>query len=131
MNIKIVRENSDLPSQKPGNITSSTTSTSSGIKEKKWELLGGVKKGLEEIAVQSRNNPEIKSLIENTDKLKDTREKILRQEEELKLSLLISSRERNVYLEKLRKIEEFGEEKNWEDEEGLLKDIYGILYCDN
>ncbi len=70
-------------------------------------------------------------MIEITDKLKDTREKILKQEEDLKLSLLISSRERNVYLEKLRKIEEFGEENNWEDQDSTLKELYEILYDDN
>jgi hypothetical protein len=59
------------------------------------------------------------------------REKISKQGEDLKLSLLISSRERNVYLEKLRKIEEFCEEKNWEDGDGLLKEIYNTLYGDN
>jgi hypothetical protein len=45
--------------------------------------------------------------------------------------MLISSRERNVYLEKLRKIEEFCEEKNWDEPSGLLKSIYEILYNDN
>jgi hypothetical protein len=59
------------------------------------------------------------------------REKIINQSENLQLTLLISSRERNVYLEKLRKIEEFCEEKNWEDSDGTLKEIYNILYGDN
>jgi hypothetical protein len=67
-------------------------------------------------------------LLENSDKLKEIKEKITKQEENLKLQLLISSRERNVYLEKLRKIEEFCEERNWEDPEALLKEIYGLLY---
>jgi len=44
---------------------------------------------------------------------------------------LISSRERNVYLEKLRKIEEIGEENKWENQENILQDLYKILYGDN
>ncbi len=59
------------------------------------------------------------------------RDKISNQTDELKLTQLISSRERNVYLEKLRKIEEFCEENNWEDEDGVMKEIYEILYGDN
>jgi len=46
----------------------------------------------------------------------------------MKLSLLVSSRERNVYLEKLRKIEEYCEDRNWEDPDGLLKEVKKKLY---
>jgi hypothetical protein len=101
------------------------------LKDKRWELLPGVKKGLEELYLDSNNNQEIKNLIDNTEKLKEMKEKLTKGEENLKLRLLISSRERNVYLEKLRKIEEFCEEKNWEDSENILKEIYDILYNDN
>jgi hypothetical protein len=59
------------------------------------------------------------------------KEKLSRQEENLKLELLISSRERNVYLEKLRKIEELGEENKWENQDNILQDLYKILYGDN
>jgi hypothetical protein len=99
---------------------------------KRWELLSGVKKGLEELNNETGNsNPEIKTLIQAADKFKDMRDKVTKQEENLKLALLVSSRERNVYLEKLRKIEEFCEDKNWEDQDGLMKEIYDILYSDN
>jgi hypothetical protein len=69
--------------------------------------------------------------MDTAEKLKYLNENISNQNEDLKLTMLISSRERNVYLEKLRKIEEYGEEKNWEDSSGLLKSIYEILYNDN
>jgi hypothetical protein len=59
------------------------------------------------------------------------KDKIEAQSEDLKLSLLISSRERNVYLEKLRKIEEFCEENKWDDSDSFLKEIYQILYDNN
>lgn len=58
------------------------------------------------------------------------KEKITKQQENLKLRLLIASRERNVYLEKLRKVEEYCEEKSWKDENNNLRKIYEILYSD-
>ena len=70
-------------------------------------------------------------MVATCDKFKELKDNFLKQEENLKLRLLISSRERNVYLEKLRKIEEYCEEKNWEDKDGLLKEIYEILYNDS
>lgn len=57
--------------------------------------------------------------------------KVSKQQENLKLRLLIASRERNVYLEKLRKVEEYGEEKSWNDEKKVFKKIYEILYNDD
>jgi hypothetical protein len=58
------------------------------------------------------------------------KDSLTKQEDELKLHLLISSRERNVYLEKLRKVEEFCESKDWSDTNGILRQIYDILYND-
>ena len=130
MNISVNSSNNISAIYNPNNISNniSTTSQNGG---KKWDLLGGVKKGLQEILIESNNHPEVKSMIDSTDKLKESKEKINKQSEELKLGLLISSRERNVYLEKLRKIEEYCEERNWEDGDKLLKEIYEILYGDN
>ena len=71
------------------------------------------------------------SLLESGGKLKQMKEKTNKQRENLKLRLLIASRERNVYLEKLRKLEEFGENKDWKDKKQILKSIYDILYNDN
>jgi len=98
-------------------------------KEKRWELLEGVEKGIEELKLES-NNPEIKSLLSSLQKMKELKKSLSAQEEELKLRLLISSRERNVYLEKLRKIEEFGEENKWIDNSGYLSRLSEILYND-
>lgn len=69
-------------------------------------------------------------MIEASDNFKDLKEKVTKQQQNLKLRLLIASRERNVYLEKLRKVEEYGEEKNWNDEKNVLKKIYEMLYND-
>lgn len=130
MNSSVNSSNNISAIYNPNNISNniSTTSQNGG---KKWDLLGGVKKGLQEILIESNNHPEVKSMIDSTGKLKESKEKINKQSEELKLGLLISSRERNVYLEKLRKIEEYCEERNWEDGDKLLKEIYEILYGDN
>jgi len=68
------------------------------------------------------------SLIENINRLKELKDNIKKQDENLKLRSLISSRERNVLLEKLRNIESHCEEKNWDDTENVMKDIYSILY---
>ncbi len=59
------------------------------------------------------------------------KEKIFKQRENLKLRMLIASRERNVYLEKLRKLEEYGDNKEWKDKKEILKNIYEMLYNDN
>ena len=133
MNSSVNSSNNISAIYNPNNISSNynNISTTSQNKEKKWDLLGGVKKGLQEILIESNYHPEVKSMIDSTDKFKESKEKINRQSEELKLGLLISSRERNVYLEKLRKIEEYCEERNWEDGEKLMKEIYEILYGDN
>ncbi len=56
------------------------------------------------------------------------KDNIKKQDENLKLRSLISSRERNVLLEKLRNIESHCEEKNWDDPDNVMKDIYAILY---
>lgn len=114
-------------------------SSSKTIEERRWELLKGVRKSLEDLNQKELENQSLTrfklnqknySLIEAADQFKNFKEKISKQQENLKLRLLIASRERNVYLEKLRKVEEYGEDKNWNDENNLLKKIYEILYND-
>lgn len=103
--------------------------------EKRWELLFGVQKGIEDLFQYSNiiDKDELQMLLDSLEKMKNLKENISNQEKELKLRLLISSRERNVYLEKLRKIEEFGENKNWKDqgEEEFFNQLNDLLYNDN
>lgn len=99
-------------------------------KEKRWDLLEGVQRGIEELKLEESNNSEIDLLLSSLKMMKDLKEKLNVQEEELKLRLLICSRERNVYLEKLRKIEEFGEEHEWKDSIGFMSKLSEILYSD-
>ncbi len=96
-------------------------------KDKRWELLNDVRKGLLELA-ETEPNPIVPELITTIDKLREIKEKVNKQEEELKLAHLISCRERNVYLEKLRTIEEYCEMKEWQDERGDLEGLKSILY---
>lgn len=106
-------------------------------KEKRWELISGVEKGMQDLLQEYAEDEdnlatqELSILIDSLKKMKKQKDAILLQEEELKLRLLISSRERNVYLEKLRKIEEYGEENNWKDDNNYLIKISEILYNDN
>lgn len=103
--------------------------------EKRWELIYGVQKGIEDLFQYTSfvDKVELQMLLDSLDKMKNLKDKISNQEKELKLRLLVSSRERNVYLEKLRKIEEYGESKNWKDDNSveLFSKLSDLLYNDN
>ena len=99
-------------------------------KEKRWELLPKIKQGLDDLSNQNKNNPKIKALQLALEKMMVMKETLTQQENNLKLGKLISLRERNVYLEKLRQIEEYGENMDWKDEEGFLTQISSLLYND-
>ena len=103
--------------------------------EKRWELIYGVQKGIEDLFQHSNliNKEELQMLLDSLEKMKTLKESISAQEKELKLRLLVSSRERNVYLEKLRKTEEYGETKNWKDSGNveLFSKLSDLLYNDN
>ena len=98
--------------------------------KKRWELLPKIKQGLDELSNQNKNNPKIKALQLALDKMINMKNTLSQQENNLKLGKLISLRERNVYLEKLRQIEEYGENLEWKDEEGFLNQINNLLYND-
>ena len=102
--------------------------------EKRWELLMGVQKGIEDLNQYPNiiDPEELKTLYESLEKMKQLKENITNQEKHLKLRLLVSSRERNVYLEKLRKVEEYGENKNWKDSsDDFFTQLNDLLYNDN
>ena len=48
----------------------------------------------------------------------------------MKLAKIITLRERNLYLEKLREVEEYGDGLEWKDSEGILKELKTLLYAD-
>jgi hypothetical protein len=103
--------------------------------EKRWELIYGVQKGIEDLFQYTSfvDKEELQMLLDSLNKMKVLKDQISNQEKDLKLRLLVSSRERNVYLEKLRKIEEFGESKNWKDDSNveLFSKLSDLLYNDN
>ena len=86
---------------------SESTQKNNNDQKKRWELLPKIKQGLDELSNQNKNNPKIKALQLALDKMISMKNTLAQQENNLKLGKLISLRERNVYLEKLRQIEEF------------------------
>ena len=98
--------------------------------KKRWESLPKIKQGLDELSNQNKNNPKIKALQLALDKMIQMKNTLSQQENNLKLGKLISLRERNVYLEKLRQIEDYGENLEWKDDEGFLSQINNLLYND-
>ena len=99
-------------------------------KENKWELLPQIQQKLDELIEQNNNNTTIINLKTKFDKIEELKNKLTEQGNNLKLAKIISLRERNSYLEKLRQIEEYGEELQWKDSEGILKELNSLLYTD-
>jgi len=99
-------------------------------KENKWELLPQIQQKLDELIEQNNNNSTIINLKSKFDKIEELKNKLTEQGNNLKLAKIISLRERNLYLEKLRQIEEYGDELQWKDSEGILKELNTLLYTD-
>lgn len=99
-------------------------------KENKWELLPQIQQKLDELIEQNNNNATIINLKTKFDKIEELKNKLTEQGNNLKLAKIISLRERNLYLEKLRQIEEYGDELQWKDSEGILKELNSLLYTD-
>ena len=107
-----------------------TQNSNNDDKKKRWELLPKIKQGLDELSNQNKNNLKIKALQLALDKMINMKNHLSKQENDLKLGKLIALRERNAYLEKLRQIEEYGENLEWKDDEGFLEQINNLLYND-
>ncbi len=99
-------------------------------KENKWELLPQIQQKLDELIEQNNNNTTIINLKTKFDKIEELKNKLTEQGNNLKLAKIISLRERNLYLEKLRQIEEYGDELQWKDSEGILQELNSLLYTD-
>ena len=99
-------------------------------KENKWELLPQIQQKLDELIEQNNNNSTIINLKSKFDKIEELKNKLIEQGNNLKLAKIITLRERNLYLEKLRQIEEYGDELQWKDSEGILKELNSLLYTD-
>ena len=123
INLKKMNEQQDANSD-------STLNSNNDDKKKRWELLPKIKQGLDELSNQNKNNPKIKALQLALEKMINMKNHLSKQENDLKLGKLISLRERNAYLEKLRQIEEYGENLDWKDDEGFLNQINNLLYND-
>jgi len=120
-------ENSLINNTETSNVTISNIPENI---EKRWELVSKIEEGLNNLLETYNNNTKLKAYKKKLEKMKNLKEQLSKQEQDLKLANIVTLRERNVYLEKLRKIEEIGDEKDWEDEEGFLQVIQDLLYKD-
>ena len=120
-------ENSLINNTETSNVTISNIPENI---EKRWELLSKIEEGLNNLLETYNNNKKLKAYKKKLEKMKNLKEQLSKQEQDLKLANIVTLRERNVYLEKLRNIEEIGDEKDWEDEEGFLQIIQDLLYKD-
>ena len=120
-------ENSLINNTETSNVTISNIPENI---EKRWELVSKIEEGLNNLLETYNNNTKLKAYKKKLEKMKNLKEQLSKQEQDLKLANIVTLRERNVYLEKLRNIEEIGEEKDWEDEEGFLQVIKDLLYKD-
>jgi hypothetical protein len=127
INIKMSNENSLINNTETSNVTISNIPENI---EKRWELVNKIEEGLNNLLETYNNNTKLKAYKKKLEKMKNLKEQLSKQEQDLKLANIVTLRERNVYLEKLRNIEEIGEEKDWEDEEGFLQVIQDLLYKD-
>ena len=120
-------ENSLINNTETSNVTISNIPENI---EKRWELVNKIEEGLNNLLETYNNNNKLKAYKKKLEKMKNLKEQLSKQEQDLKLANIVTLRERNVYLEKLRNIEEIGDEKDWEDEEGFLQVIQDLLYKD-
>ena len=120
-------ENSLINNTETSNVTISNIPENI---EKRWELVNKIEEGLNNLLETYNNNTKLKAYKKKLEKMKNLKEQLSKQEQDLKLANIVTLRERNVYLEKLRNIEEIGDKKDWEDEEGFLQAIQDLLYKD-
>ena len=120
-------ENSLINNTETSNVTISNIPENI---EKRWELVSKIEEGLNNLLETYNNNTKLKAYKKKLEKMKNLKEQLSKQEQDLKLANIVTLRERNVYLEKLRNIEEIGDKKDWEDEEGFLQVIQDLLYKD-
>ena len=120
-------ENSLINNTETSNVTISNIPENI---EKRWELVSKIEEGLNNLLETYNNNTKLKAYKKKLEKMKNLKEQLSKQEQDLKLANIVTLRERNVYLEKLRNIEEIGDKKDWEDEEGFLLVIQDLLYKD-
>ena len=99
-------------------------------KEKRWQLLAKINDELNELLNKNIVSKKILYLKKNLDKIMELKEKLKAQEQNLKIAKIISLKERNAYLEKLRQIEDYGEKLDWKDDSGILGKINDLLYND-
>ena len=98
--------------------------------EQKWKVLEAASKEIEELEQSEEAAEDLTNLSdmkEKINKLIMLRDKLGESEEKTQMQQAILLRERNLYLEKWRMIEQLGQDNDWEDESMLLNSIKELI----
>ena len=101
-----------------------------GTRSQLWSLIEQITSQIYDLQTQEGGqNPELDVLADKLQRLLVLHRKYNEMEKDSNIKLLALMRERNLYLEKCRKIENYGHSLGWEDP--LLKELLPILYQDD
>ena len=95
-----------------------------------WNLIEQITNQLDEVIDQDGDQNE--PLNELSLKLKSIitlHEKCNLAEQRMRAKQLTLMRERNLYLEKYRKLEALGEQEGWKDRQGILETVQEIMFA--
>lgn len=100
--------------------------------DQKWNSIPSILTELNLLQKQQISNPfilaKINEVSQKLTRIRSLKEKIDVDGEKLKLEYLVLMRERNLYFEKLKGIQNVGDQNDWKDQEGLMEGIREILF---
>lgn len=98
-----------------------------GSRSQLWSLIEQITGQIYELQQQEgESNQELEELAEKLQRLLVIHKKYNEMEKDSNIKLLALMRERNLYLEKCRKIESLGQSMNWQNP--VMSKVLGILY---
>lgn len=98
-----------------------------GSRSQLWSLIEQITGQIYELQQQEgEGNQELEELAEKLQRLLVIHKKYNEMEKDSNIKLLALMRERNLYLEKCRKIESLGQNMNWQNP--VMSKVLGILY---
>lgn len=98
-----------------------------GSRSQLWSLIEQITGQIYELQQQEgESNQELEELAEKLQRLLVIHKKYNEMEKDSNIKLLALMRERNLYLEKCRKIESLGQGMNWQNP--VMSKVLGILY---
>uniref|UniRef100_A0A7S3JH05 EB1 C-terminal domain-containing protein n=1 Tax=Euplotes harpa TaxID=151035 RepID=A0A7S3JH05_9SPIT len=94
-----------------------------------WSLIQQITVQLEEVIDQdSQTQESLSDLAQRLQRIINLHQKCNEAEQKMRIKQLTLMRERNLYLEKYRKIENLGEELEWQDQHDILPTIHSIMF---